>query len=220
MRGRTIIAASPIFFSASSAQTARSWSTRLISAGAMPTLAPAWPWILPATPASAAGASPPTFPSPTPSNTRSEVGGKVGGDAPAADAGGTSLIYATYLGGTRDDLAYRVAVDGAGCAYVTGKEASTDFPSTPGALHPGGILQSVDGGGTWSLSSTGLTHPNVRTLIGDPVSPTTLYAGTPRGVFKSVDGGLGWSAFNEGLVSPAVNTLAIDPSAPATLYAG
>ncbi len=136
------------------------------------------------------------------------------------DASGTSLIYATYLGGTRDDLAYRVAVDGAGCAYVTGKEASTDFPSTPGALHPGGIFQSVDGGGTWSLSSTGLTHPNVRTLIGDPVSPTTLYAGTPRGVFKSVDGGLGWSAFNEGLVSPAVNTLAIDPSAPATLYAG
>jgi hypothetical protein len=47
---------------------------------------------------------------------------------------GSGLSYGTFLGGGRGDIAYSVALDGAGSAYVTGGTASTNFPSTPGAF--------------------------------------------------------------------------------------
>jgi hypothetical protein len=46
---------------------------------------------------------------------------------------GTGFEYITYLGGSGDDLAYGVAVDAAGNAYVAGGTSSTDFPTTAGA---------------------------------------------------------------------------------------
>jgi Abnormal spindle-like microcephaly-assoc'd, ASPM-SPD-2-Hydin/Beta-propeller repeat/Cep192 domain 4 len=42
---------------------------------------------------------------------------------------GTALVYSTFLGGTSEDLAAAIAVDGAGNAYVTGGTVSTDFPT-------------------------------------------------------------------------------------------
>lgn len=57
------------------------------------------------------------------------------------NASGTALIYSTYLGGAGEDVAYGVAVDALGNAYVAGYEASTDFPVTPGAV------QSKNAGG-------------------------------------------------------------------------
>lgn len=49
---------------------------------------------------------------------------------------GNAVIYATYLGGMSDDIAYDVAVDQAGCAYVVGMTESMNFPSTPGVFDP------------------------------------------------------------------------------------
>jgi hypothetical protein len=53
---------------------------------------------------------------------------------------GTALVYATYLGGSRVDVAYAIAVDMAGYTYVAGATNSPDFP-TIRALQPtyGGI---------------------------------------------------------------------------------
>jgi len=50
------------------------------------------------------------------------------------------LLYSTYLGGTGFDQGYAVALDGTGAAYVTGKTAALDFPTTPGSA------QTVYGG--------------------------------------------------------------------------
>ena len=46
--------------------------------------------------------------------------------------GGTSLIYATYLGGSGSEGALALAADAAGNAYVAGYTDSIDFPATNG----------------------------------------------------------------------------------------
>jgi photosystem II stability/assembly factor-like uncharacterized protein len=135
------------------------------------------------------------------------------------DASG-SLIYSTYLGGSVNDVAYGIAVDAAGAAYVTGAEGSTDFPSTPGAFNRGGVFISDAGGANWTNTSSGLTHTIVRALLADAFNPGVLYAGTPRGVFKSLDGGATWNAGNTGLVNRSVNVVAVDPSDGTPLFAG
>ena len=46
----------------------------------------------------------------------------------------------------------------------------------------------------------------------DPLTPSTVYAGTEGGgVFKSIDGGAHWSAGNTGLTDNDVHALAVDP---------
>ncbi len=57
------------------------------------------------------------------------------------NAAGSALVYSTYLGGSSDDEAYGVAVDGAGNAYVVGWTLSTNFPTFFAS-------QSANGGGT------------------------------------------------------------------------
>jgi uncharacterized protein (TIGR03437 family) len=42
---------------------------------------------------------------------------------------GSALVYSTYLGGSGDDRAYGIAVDGARSAYVAGVTQSTNFPT-------------------------------------------------------------------------------------------
>ena len=48
------------------------------------------------------------------------------------DNGGTTLSYATYLGGSNEDEGLAIAAGG-GAAYVTGRTYSADFPVTAGA---------------------------------------------------------------------------------------
>ncbi|HXI70149.1 MAG TPA: SBBP repeat-containing protein [Verrucomicrobiae bacterium] len=43
---------------------------------------------------------------------------------------GNSLVYSTFLGSTNNDVAYRIASDATGNAYVTGYSASPNFPYT------------------------------------------------------------------------------------------
>ena len=47
---------------------------------------------------------------------------------------GTALVYATYLGGSFGDVAYGIALDGSGSAYVAGWTGSPDFPVTARAF--------------------------------------------------------------------------------------
>jgi len=74
-------------------------------------------------------------------------GGKYVGDAFVAKFGnlGTNLIYLTYLGGSGDDAAYGIAVDGDGDAYITGATSSTDFPTTNAIPGYANISGQIDG---------------------------------------------------------------------------
>ncbi len=47
---------------------------------------------------------------------------------------GSGLAYATFLGGSGEDIGIAIAVDGAGSAYVTSSTDSSNFPTTPGAF--------------------------------------------------------------------------------------
>jgi hypothetical protein len=72
------------------------------------------------------------------------------------------------------------------------------------------------------MASTGLPAGTfITTLVIDPLTPETLYAGTGgSGVYQSLDSGAHWAAYNSGLTAPNIQALAIAPSSPPTLYAG
>jgi hypothetical protein len=53
---------------------------------------------------------------------------------------GNTLVYSTYLGGSNLDVAFGIAVDSSGNAYITGKTRSNDFPTA-------NAFQPVFGGG-------------------------------------------------------------------------
>lgn len=55
---------------------------------------------------------------------------------PTASSSDASLIYSTYLGGSRSDAGQDITVDAAGNAHVTGSTGSSNFPTTPDAPQP------------------------------------------------------------------------------------
>ena len=72
------------------------------------------------------------------------------------------------------------------------------------------------GANVWT--SYGPPGGDVAILAIDPITPSTLYAGTDDGVFKSTNAGATWVA--TGLTTTFVFAVAIDPSTPSNLYAG
>jgi len=81
----------------------------------------------------------------------------------------------------------------------------------------GGIFLSRDRGESWIPA--GQSPPpfsQLRSLVVDPTTPTTVYASTSSGLFRSADSGGSWELRGGG--SPS--SLAIDPTNSAVLYAG
>ncbi|MGO8929818.1 MAG: SBBP repeat-containing protein [Limisphaerales bacterium] len=113
-------------------------------------------------------------------------------------------------------------------------------PVSPNQMYAGtgrGVARSSDGGATWDttvstnyagLTAGGLAAPiaigHIFALALNPLSPSTLYAGTSQGIYQSLDAGTTWSLTSTGLVisapGPYVQAIAVDPVTPSTLYAG
>jgi len=85
----------------------------------------------------------------------------------------------------------------------------------------GGVVLSLDGGNTWTVSNHGLPEMPATHILLDPKSPVdarVLYvAGMGKGVFKSSDGGRNWAAKISGLPQkPLTWRMALDRDG--TLY--
>ncbi|MDH4309002.1 MAG: SBBP repeat-containing protein, partial [Acidimicrobiia bacterium] len=90
----------------------------------------------------------------------STIGGSVDGFVARLAAGGGSLLYSTFLGGSGfNEAVYDVAVDGSGNAYVTGYTDSSDFPlvsafdSTLGTGYDAFVTKVAATGGSLVYSS-------------------------------------------------------------------
>lgn len=128
-----------------------------------------------------------------------------------------SIVWATYLGGTGNDLGQSIAVDGSGNVYVAGTtqagSATNNFPTTAGAAFP--------------------------TLInpGSDAFMAKLSGDGARLVYSTYLPGMGWSAqvpmaidqsgnaYVAGTVNPAIAALAttagaFQPAAPTTRLTG
>jgi hypothetical protein len=84
-------------------------------------------------------------------------------------AGGSSLVYSTYLGGSGPDQALAIAVDGAGDAYITGLSGSfltpTPFPfALPQDVNTGGKADELGQGFVVKLNAAGSALDDVAYL--------------------------------------------------------
>jgi len=68
---------------------------------------------------------------------------------------GTQLIYSTYLGGSKEDIARAIAVDSTGAAYVTGETDSLNFPLKKAFQKKYGGGQYVDDAFVTKINPTG-----------------------------------------------------------------
>jgi uncharacterized repeat protein (TIGR01451 family) len=68
----------------------------------------------------------------------SSGGGDDDGFVTKLGAGGTTIVYSTYLGGNKSDAGRAIVVEANGAAYVAGDTSSTDFPTVqPIQTNPG-----------------------------------------------------------------------------------
>ncbi len=125
----------------------------------------------------------------TPGAAQSTFGGGSAGDAFVAkvDAAGANLVFSTYLGGKAADVAYGIALDPSGNAYVAGGTQSANFPVSSGAV------QTTYAGGT-------------------PVEVDADPAGDAFVARFSSSGARLWSTFLGGTDRDIAEAIAVDPS--------
>ena len=75
-------------------------------------------------------------------------------------SGGSTLIYSTYLGGSKYEQSFAIAVDGSGNAYVTGQTNSSNFPTqnpyqdSLGSVYPDVFITKLNSNGDTLIYST------------------------------------------------------------------
>ncbi|HEV2177664.1 MAG TPA: SBBP repeat-containing protein [Terriglobia bacterium] len=93
------------------------------------------------------------------------------------NAGGTAIVYSTYLGGSSSDVGAGIAVDSVGNAYIAGTTFSTDFPlMNPFQDVAGGIedafVTKLDAAGSSLVYSTYLGGALIDEAFGIALDPT------------------------------------------------
>ncbi len=156
---------------------------------------------------------------------------------------GSALVYATYLGGDREDAGTSLAVDASGQVHVAGYTFSSNFPLTPGALQAerkgdaDAFVTKLNANGTALLYSTLLGGENTEIARGIALDATgnayvagvtesfTLPANGVQNtfgghaVYKSFNRAGAWSRNGKGLNSPVINDLVFAPNNTSVMYA-
>lgn len=92
------------------------------------------------------------------------------------NATGSALLFSTYLGGSNTNIAFGLALDASGNAYVAGLTKSTDFPTvTP--------FQPTNQGSGGNAFVAKYSFPPVTTFT---ISPTTIASGAVNAAFSPV----------------------------------
>ena len=96
---------------------------------------------------------------------------------------GTKLLYSTYLGGSRGDFAYSIAIDSSGDAYIGGGTYSADFPVTAGVVQPTNKSYPDEG---WNLFVTKLNPAGSALIYSTYIGGSGDY-GSPTNVVLAID---------------------------------
>lgn len=108
----------------------------------------------------------------------------------------SALIFSTYLGGSVDDAAYGIKLNGSN-VYVTGGTASNDFPTTAGVLNPtykggaaDGYITAFNSTGTAIVYSTflGTSEYDQSYLIETDASSDIYVYGQTKGTYPVTPG--------------------------------
>ena len=83
-----------------------------------------------------------------------------------------TLLYSSYLGGTKADLANGIAVDSTGAAFLAGMTLSTDFPVTPGAF-----TGPNPGSGNWAVFLSKVSPLGDKLLFSTTLGPGSAWGG-------------------------------------------
>jgi hypothetical protein len=170
----------------------------------------------------AGGTSSTDFPTTPGAFQRIYGGGQADAFITKLNADGSSLVYSTYIGGGAQDDCAGISIDDSGNAYIVGSTTSNSLPVT-NALQPTNAsslaFKSDDGANTWAVAQNRLDADDVRSLVVDPTTTSTIYAATDEGVFKTTDRGGTWRRANEGLTTLDIRALIIDPKNSSVLYA-
>ena len=110
---------------------------------------------------------------------------------------GSALVYSTYLGGSGLSYSMDIALDSLGNAYMTGAEATNNFPVTAGAFQVqsnGGNIGFVSKFALYGATTTTITADANPGNAGTPVTFTAYAApvdgsGIPTGLVSFIIGG-------------------------------
>ncbi|TSA24696.1 MAG: hypothetical protein D4R67_11330 [Bacteroidetes bacterium] len=106
-----------------------------------------------------------------------------------------------------------IVVDYSNSSKILIGSGDRDFGDAPGL----GVFKSLDGGMTWSASSTGMGNKTVGKIIQHPTSSSIFLAATSSGVYRSTDGGANWTL--SGGASGNFKDICFKPNDPAIVYA-
>jgi hypothetical protein len=144
----------------------------------------------------AGGTNSTNFPGASGSAIQSTFGGNWrDGFATKINAAGNAITYSTYLGGSGDDIAWRIAADSSGNAYVVGMTGSTTFPGVSGgsiqSTNPSGgsFVTKINAAGTATIWSTFLGGGSASGLAVDGSGNVFVGGTTSSTTFPGVTGG-------------------------------
>ncbi len=126
---------------------------------------------------------------------------------------GSALVYATFLGGRREERGSGIAVDASGAAYITGETRSDDFPVTANAFQR-------TYGGTVELGPLSFGDVFVTKL--DPTGRSLLYSTFLGGRSVEQPGDIAVDAQGRMVITGSTQSedFPISPDAPQRQYGG